>query len=562
MNAKLGRESGNETIIGKYTSGSQNDRGRLLTEMLTNDRGRLLTEMLTRLECRAWNTFFRKRKGRIWTWRSPNGTVRNQIDFICSPPSTTVLDCGVVSKFPFNSDHRVVRMQLLARQSPHRKFVRPSRLLTRTHLDRELYKSYDSIRAFVETAAKDCWTISYDPPRITPRTQLLLYERITLRNDPSPEGRIAYSTACKAARIALHEDIRRGKIAIVQKAIEKGRSLNEALRKGNHKVRRLMIKDPTTGEYSQQATEAIVSSYYNELYSSSIDFSFSVPPSFELCSPFCIDEAEHALSQLRLGRSPGPDRISAEQIALAKSSVAHSLTVLLNSIKRGDPIPGSLTTAHQIAEKSKEYNFPVYVALIDYKKAFDSLEWNAVWTALGRRGIHPELIEMLRKLYESSSTSVLVNAHPVPVTIRRGIKQGDTMSPKLFNATLQMVLESIDWRTCGLRIGGKILSSLEYADDVALLASTRSMLEKMIRLLAAASAKVGLQINPEKSTLLPNNETPRQPIRIDGKTFNFAEHAIKQGKNEIAEKRDDWDGPCGSAAEDVVVVGGLTGGSE
>ncbi|EYC13162.1 hypothetical protein Y032_0044g1006 [Ancylostoma ceylanicum] len=107
-----------------------------------------------------------------------------------------------------------------------------------------------------------------------------------------------------------------------------------------------MIKDPTTGEYSQQATEAIVSSYYNELYSSSIDFSFSVPPSFELCSPFCIDEAEHALSQLRLGRSPGPDRISAEQIALAKSSVAHSLTVLLNSIKRGDPIPGSLTTAH------------------------------------------------------------------------------------------------------------------------------------------------------------------------------------------------------------------------
>ncbi|EPB74653.1 hypothetical protein ANCCEY_06283 [Ancylostoma ceylanicum] len=112
---------------------------------------------------------------------------------------------------------------------------------------------------------------------------------------------------------------------------------------------------------------------------------------------------------------------------------------------------------------------------------------------------------MLRKLYESSSTSVLVNAHPVPVTIRRGIKQGDTMSPKLFNATLQMVLESIDRGTCGLRIGGKILSSFEYADDVALLAPTRSMLEKMIRLLAAASAKVGLQINHEKSTLLTNS---------------------------------------------------------
>ncbi|EPB74654.1 hypothetical protein ANCCEY_06284 [Ancylostoma ceylanicum] len=353
LNAKLGREPGNETFIGKYTSSSQ------------NDCGRLLTELLTRLEYRAWNTFFRKRKGQIWTCRSPNGTVRNHIDFICSPPSTTVLDCGVVGKFPFNSDHRMVRMQLVARQSSHRNFVRPSHLLTRIHLDRELYKvhatllssehhpqpknaleSYDSIRVSVETAAKDCWTTSSDPPRVTPRTRLLLYERITLRNDPSPEGRIAYSIACKAARIGLLEDTRRRKIAVVQKTIEKGRSLNEALRKGNHKVRRLMIKDRTTGEYSQQATEAMVTSYYNELFSTSIDFSFTVPPSVESCPPFCIDEAEHALSQLRLGRCPGPDGISAEQLALAKSSVAHFLTVLLNSIKRGDPIPGSLTTAH------------------------------------------------------------------------------------------------------------------------------------------------------------------------------------------------------------------------
>ncbi|EYB97926.1 hypothetical protein Y032_0135g1894 [Ancylostoma ceylanicum] len=144
----------------------------------------------------------------------------------------------------------MVRMQLDARQSSHRNFVVPTHLLTRTHLDRELYKvqatflstkqhpepknaleSHDSIRAFVETAEKDCWTISPDPPRITPRTQILLSERITLRNELFPAGRIAYLTACKEARIALLEDIRRRKIAIVQKATEKSRSLNEPSRK-------------------------------------------------------------------------------------------------------------------------------------------------------------------------------------------------------------------------------------------------------------------------------------------------------------------------------------------
>ncbi|EYB85202.1 hypothetical protein Y032_0303g1907 [Ancylostoma ceylanicum] len=527
--------------------------------------------------------FSRERKGRIWTWRGPNGTVHNQIDFICSPPSTTVLDSGIVNKFLFDSDHRMVRMELVAPKNIHRNFARPRYLSTRLHLNRKLYRvqttllsatqqpqdaleSYDSIRSFVETAAEDCWTIPTDPPRITQRTQRLLSERIALRNNLCPTDRIAYSIVCEAARTALLEDIRRRKIINVQKAIGKGKSSNEAQRKETHKIRRLMLKEPATGEYSQETTEALVASHHNELHRFSTNFPLSLPPSIESCPPFHIDEAEHALSQLRLGRSSGPDHISAEQLVLAKSSVAPLLTVLLNSIKRGDPIPGCLTTAHvkllftkgdpnninnfrpislilgvlkavtrvilnrieskleetespsqvgfrkkhstlnhihilnQIAEKSKEYNFPVYVALVDFKKAFDSSEWNAVWTALERR-----------------------------VTIRRGIKQGDTLSPKLFNATLQMVLDSIEWEECGLRIGGKTLSSLEYADDVALLASSRPMLEKMIQLLANASAKVGLQINREKTTLLTNSEASKQSIRIDGKIFNFADHALYLG---------------------------------
>ncbi|RCN44066.1 hypothetical protein ANCCAN_09929 [Ancylostoma caninum] len=86
-----------------------------------------------------------------------------------------------------------------------------------------------------------------------------------------------------------------------------------------------------------------------------------------------------------------------------------------------------------------------------------------------------------------------------------------------------MVLESAEWEECGL----KTLSSLEYADDVALLASSRPMLEKMIQLLANASAKVGLRISPEKTTLATNSEASKQPIRINGKIFNFADHVSR-----------------------------------
>uniref|UniRef100_A0A0N4WB46 Reverse transcriptase domain-containing protein n=1 Tax=Haemonchus placei TaxID=6290 RepID=A0A0N4WB46_HAEPC len=93
----------------------------------------------------------------------------------------------------------------------------------------------------------------------------------------------------------------------------------------------------------------------------------------------------------------------------------------------------------QVAEESAGYRFPAYVALFDYKKAFDSMEWSAVWTALAKRGVHPAL--MIQRLYESSSTSVHVNSRTVTATMQKGVEQRDTLSPKLFNATLQMVLD-------------------------------------------------------------------------------------------------------------------------
>ncbi|VDO55446.1 unnamed protein product [Haemonchus placei] len=392
-------------------------------------------------------------------------------------------------------------MQMVVRNNVGRTSIRPYRSpITRLYLDRELYKvrlsllpnqpypqnaleAYESIRSFVENAADGCWSIQTDPPRISFRTQTLLSERITLRNNSSSVGRIAYSIICKAARIALLEDIRQRKTITVQKAIERGRSTIEAQRKGVLRKRRLLIKDSTTGD---------------------------IPSSFEPCPPFCIDESEHALSLLRIGRSPGPDRISAEQLALAKSTIAPLLTELLNGIKQGDPIPEDLTTAHVklLFKKGDPNNVSNYrpISLI-------SGVLKAVTRAILNR--------IDKKLEESES--------PIRVTIQRGIKQGDTLSPKLFNPTLQMVLDFIDWGECGLSIGGRLLSSLDYADDVTLLASSRVMLKKMLQLLSNASTKVGLHIDPEKSKLLTSSKTSRHPICIDGRVFAFVDHALYLG---------------------------------
>ena len=92
-------------------------------------------EFLTRTHLRAWNTVYRRRP--IWTYRSANGHTFNQIDYICGSPSLPVRNCGVLPSFPFDSDHRLIRMTLSTRRrAPHR----PPRV-PRPILNRAIYRN-------------------------------------------------------------------------------------------------------------------------------------------------------------------------------------------------------------------------------------------------------------------------------------------------------------------------------------------------------------------------------------------------------------------------------------
>ena len=183
----------------------------------------------------------------------------------------------------------------------------------------------------------------------------------------------------------------------------------------------------------------------------------------------------------------------------------------------------------QLVEKTSEYHLPLYVALVYFRKAFDTVEWNAVWEALYAHGVHVTLIHTLRRLYEASRTLINVNRDEVEVSVQRGVRQGDTLSPRLFVAVLRHAMDSIDWETCGLKIDGERLAHLEYADDIALVAKSRPELIVMLKKLTEASARVGLKVNAAKTTLLTSCTTTRQPIHIDGELFEFVDSASYLG---------------------------------
>ena len=59
------------------------------------------------------NTYFKKNPNRKWTWQAPNGTTKNEIDFILANKITTIKDISVLNKFQTGSDHRLVRARIV-----------------------------------------------------------------------------------------------------------------------------------------------------------------------------------------------------------------------------------------------------------------------------------------------------------------------------------------------------------------------------------------------------------------------------------------------------------------
>ena len=107
---------------------------------------------------------------------------------------------------------------------------------------------------------------------------------------------------------------------------------------------------------------------------------------------------------------------------------------------------------------------------MDYEKAFDSVQTQAILTSLQEQGIEDVYIEILKDT--DSSVTVHLNKESEKIRIKRGVRQGDTISPKLFTATLESIFRRLNWGNKGVKIDGEFLSNLRFADDIFLCTET------------------------------------------------------------------------------------------
>ena len=125
-----------------------------------------------------------------------------------------------------------------------------------------------------------------------------------------------------------------------------------------------------------------------------------------------------------------------------------------------------------IIEKAREFQ-NIYFCFIDYAKAFDSVDHNKLWKMLKEMGIPDHLTCLPRNLYAGQEAIVRIRHGTTDwFQIGKGGHQGCILSPCLFNLYAEYIMQNarLDEALTGIKISGRNINNLRYADDTTLMA--------------------------------------------------------------------------------------------
>ena len=129
-----------------------------------------------------------------------------------------------------------------------------------------------------------------------------------------------------------------------------------------------------------------------------------------------------------------------------------------------------------IMEKARDFQKNIYFCFIDYTKAFDCVDHNKLWKILKDMGIPDHLICLLRNLYAGQEATVRTGHGTIDwFQIGKGVQQGCILSPCLFNLYAKYIMRNtgLEEAQAGIKIAGRNINNLRYADDTTLIAEVK-----------------------------------------------------------------------------------------
>ncbi|CAB4020586.1 reverse transcriptase [Paramuricea clavata] len=178
----------------------------------------------------------------------------------------------------------------------------------------------------------------------------------------------------------------------------------------------------------------------------------------------------------------------------------------------GDGLGENVFLLRAIIKHHTKECLPLNVVFLDISKAFDLVSHQSILIAAKRMGVPPPLLSYLHKFYLRSQTRLRVGGKKSePISVKRGVKQGDPMSVHLFNAVIDWALSTLD-PDLGIKFNGVNLNHLAFADDIGLLTKTSVGAQSQIDHLNDHLNKCGLFISAGST-----GKSASLKIDVDGK---------------------------------------------
>ena len=159
--------------------------------------------------------------------------------------------------------------------------------------------------------------------------------------------------------------------------------------------------------------------------------------------------------------------------------VESSLVLLEEGFRKGRGIRDQIANICWIIEKAKEFQKNIYFCFIDYAKAFDCVDHNKKWKILKEMGIPDHLTCLWRNLYAGQEATVRTGHGTTDwFQIGKGVHQGCILSPCLFNLYVEYIMRNagLEVAQAGIKISGRNINNLRYADDTTYMAESEEEL--------------------------------------------------------------------------------------
>ena len=203
---------------------------------------------------------------------------------------------------------------------------------------------------------------------------------------------------------------------------------------------------------------------------------------------------------------------------------------------KGRYIGENVRLIYDLLQYTDKLNKKGIAIFLDFKKAFDSIEWNYLLKTLRLFNFGLDIQNWIKIFYNNVTSCVLNNGHASTFfSLQRGVRQGCPLSGVLFVLGIELLSRSIrsDPTIKGIQVNKHELKISQYADDRTVFVRDLDSVTSLLKLLNEFNECSGLEINNTKTEAMWLGEWkdktdepfdfkwPKEPINALGVSFSY-----------------------------------------